>query len=240
MRIRAAVAVIAILAFAACNRESAPTVETGPTTTGVIPGTTFEVSGTATAVAADAALTQPIKTPFTITVAERGVGGAEIAGATQGGKPVQINWEGGQPLPIRGGGGLDLNAVTVRMDKKNVVWTLDDAARDFLPGTYTLGSSVAVGTEGLARPVEGATFTAGEGTTLSTSGNAVIAEDARALRLEGSNSLLVIEGDLTLAGSDGERKVRRVNFGPGKYEITITPVDGGYKVLARLEGRVMA
>ena len=126
------------------------------------------------------------------------------------------------------------------MDQKNVVWTLDDAARDFLPGSYTLGSSVAIGADGLARPVDGATFVAGEGTTLSTSGNAVITEDARAVRLEGTNSLLVIEGNLTLAGSDGERKVRRVNFGPGKYEITLTPVDGGYTVLARLEGRVMA
>jgi hypothetical protein len=235
------VAIVAVSLFAACNRESNPTVETGPTSTGVIAGARFEVTGTATAVAADAAVTQPIMTPFTITVAERGVGGAEIAGATQNGKPVQINWEGGQPLPIRAsGGGLNLNAVTVRMDEKHIVWTLDDLARDFLPGSYTLGSSVAVGAGGLARPVDGATFVAGESTTLSTSGNAVISEDPRALRLEGSNSLLVIEGNLTLAGSDGDRKVRRVNFGPGAYEITITPAAGGYTVAARLEGRVVA
>ena len=38
----------------------------------------------------------------------------------------------------------------------------------------------------------------------------------------------------------GDRAVTRISVGPGTYEVTLTPVTGGYKLLARLEGRVTA
>jgi hypothetical protein len=237
----AACALLALSTLVACSGGDAPEVVEGSTTTGVVPGASFAVTGTADQAAANQAVSDPIATPFTITVAERGVGGAEIDGATSNGKPVQINWEGGQPLPVRGPGpGLKLNAVTVRMADEGIVWALDGAARDFVPGTYTLGSSVAVGTTGLARPVDSVTFVAGEGTTLSTTGSAVISEKPREIRLEGDNSLLVLTGSLLLSGPNGDRNVNRVNFGPGRYEVTLTPTDGGYDVDAKLEGRVIA
>ena len=235
------VVVVIVVAVGACNRESSPTVESGPTTSGPIAGTRFEVTGTLTALTADAAVTEPLPTPFTITVAERGVGGAEISGATQNGRPVQINWSAGQPLPVSGsGGGLALNAAAVRVTDKTITWSLDGAARDFLPATYRLGSSVAVGERGLARPVDSTTFTAGDDTSLSTRGGATIALPPRSMRIEGREGSLTLEGRLTLGTETGDRPVAKVRFGPGAYEVTLTPVAGGYKLLARLEGRVVA
>ena len=221
------------IAITACNRETTPAVETGPTTTGV-------VTGTLTALAAEAAITDPIPTPFTISATERGVGGAQIDGATANGKSVQINWDAGQPLPVSGaGGGLALNAAAVHITEKAITWSLDGGARDFLPGTYRLGSSVAIGERGLGRPADSATFTAGSDTAMTAEG-AVLVLQPRALRIEGREGSLALVGNLTLGTETGDRAVKKITFGPGIYEVTLTPVAGGYKVQARLEGRVVA
>jgi hypothetical protein len=204
-----------------------------------IPGTNFQVAGPLTQLAAEQAVSDPVAPPFTLTAAERGVGGAEIDGATVNGKPTQINWNAGQPLPVRGPGpGLDLNQALVRVDAKTITWSLDGAARDFLPGTYTAAASVAIGAGGLGAPVDSATFTAGPNTTLTTHGNVTIVLPAGPLRIEGRAAKLVLVGDLTLTTPDGDQKADRVNFGPGTYEVTLAPSGGHYEVVARLNGPV--
>lgn len=234
-------AACALVALVACTQSTSDTNDR-PTTTEVIAPTDspFEVTGTVTQAAADQAAVDPVTPPFTITVAERGVGGAEFDNITVSGKPSQINWGAGQPLPVTGtGAGFGLGVVRVNIDAKTITWSLDGAARDVLAGTYTLGSSVAVGAGGLGTPVDKVTFTAGEGATISTRGKAVITEPRSGpIRLEGRDSLLVLVGKLTLNLPAGDRKANRINFGPGAYEVTLTPVDGGYTVVAHLQGNV--
>ncbi len=211
------------------------------TTSAPAPSDRFEVTGTLSELSADRAVGDPVPPPFTITVAERGVGGAEIAGATVGGQPVQINWDAGRPLPVSGrGGGLDLGAAPITVRGSAVRWSLDGAARTLLPGPYSLGSSVAVGSGGLAKPVDSLAFIAGNDAALSTRGGAAIDLPAGRLRVEGREGSLTLTGRLELASSTATRSVTKVAFGPGVYEVTLTPVGAGFDVLARLAGRVTA
>lgn len=230
-------AALAAFTLVACNRESSPTVPTPPPSASG-PDRVFEVTGTVTALSAARAVAAPLQTPFTLEVTDRGVGGAEITGATVGGRSVQINWQGGQPLPVTGSGAVELNGVSVSVSPAAISLILDGEPRRLLPGTYRLGSSVAVGEAGLSRPVDSLTFTAGDDTGLATR-LAHIDLPAREFRIEGTSGQLRMEGQLVLAAASGERTVGRLLFEPGTYAVTLTPVAGGYTVLGRLEGRVI-
>jgi hypothetical protein len=228
------------VALTGCKKDTTAAPVT-TTTGGPIAGTRFEVTGTLKTLSADAAVGDALAPPFTINVAERGVGGAEIDGASVNARTVQINWNGGRPLPVEGPGpGLNLNAAPVAVDGSGIVWSLDGAARDFLPGIYTLGSSVAVGNGGLGAPVDKQTFTAAAHTTLSSTGHATVALPAGALRIEGDQGTLTMLGALKLGTTTGDRIVKKVVLTAGTYEVTLTPVAGGYTLLARLEGRIVA
>jgi hypothetical protein len=225
----------------ACSSDKSATSSSSSSTTATIPGDRFELTGTATLVIANRAVSDAIKPPFTITVEERGTGGAEITPVTVNGKESQIDWGTGQPLPWRStDGALDLGIAGVHIDSQGITWSLDGSGRDVLPGTYSLGSSVAVGAGGLGKPVDNVTFTAGDETTLSTRGGASITLPPSPIRIEGRDGRLGIQGDLKLSGPSGDRTLKRVTFGPGTYEVTLTPVNGGYRVTARLEGPVLA
>jgi hypothetical protein len=237
-RAAALMATIAVLAADACRTQ---TKVISPASTSTIADTRFQITGTVTKLSAERATTDPIAPPFTINVAARGVGGAEIDGARVNGKPAQINWNAGQPLPLRGAGkGLDLDVTMITVDTSGVIAALDGAARVFLPGTYTAASSVAVGSGGLATPVDSATFTVPDQATLSTRGNAILKTTMRPIRIEGRTGALTLAGRLTLSRATGDRSFSSVTFGPGPYEVTLTPARGGYTVAARLEGRVIA
>jgi polyisoprenoid-binding protein YceI len=230
-------AALGLLALVACTQSASDTTARPTTTVPVDPNAPFQVTGTLTQLGAERTATDPIKPPFTITVAERGVGGAEVVGATVNGKATQINWGAGQPLPVSGTGpGIDLGIVSMALDAKTITWNLDGALRDVLPGSYTLGSPVAVGTGGLATPVDRVTFTAGNNTTLRTRGTAMISRAPAALRIEGREGALVLTGKLTLSNATGDHNVKTVTFGPGTYDVTLTPVAGGYTVVAHLQG----
>ncbi|HZN15043.1 MAG TPA: hypothetical protein VFB78_12275 [Acidimicrobiales bacterium] len=240
VRVAAACALL-VIASAACSSDKPKASSSTSTTFGIIPGTNFEVSGTVTKLLADRAATDPLAPPFTITVPDRGNGGAEIASVTVNDKDVQINWGTGQPLPWSGtGAGLNLNEIKVELDLTSIVWSLDGAARDVLPGTYSLGSSVAVGAGGLGKPVDKVTFVASEISTLSTRGGARITQSPRTLRLEGKAGTLGLIGQFVLRTPSGDRNVRRLTFGEGTYEVTLSPGPDGFNVTGRLAGKVVA
>ncbi len=99
------------------------------------------------------------------------------------------------------GQGVSLGIAAVGIDSRTIKWTLDGAAREVLPGMYMLGSSVAVGANGLGTPVDRVSFTAGPEAALSTTGRAVLALPPGRVRLEGTEGDLVLAGEFTLSSS---------------------------------------
>lgn len=227
-----------VVAAVACTKKTA--APPPPTTTTVVTGpVTLQVTGVVNSLTATRAVSDPIAPPFTITVAARGVGGGEFDHVQVDGKPSQINWQAGQPLPVRGdGAGFNLNGAALRVDDAGIVWSLDGEGREILPGTYTLGSSVAVGTGGIATPVDSATFTATADSLLSTRGDARLTYGPRRLRIEGSEGALTLHGAFTLTDASGTRTVESLTVGPGAYRLTLTPAARAYTVDGEVQGTV--
>jgi hypothetical protein len=226
---------------AACRPQSTGEPPPPPaSTTSAVASSRAQITGTLTALAADVAVTDPIAPPFTITVPDRGNGGAEFDHVTVNGKTSQVNWNAGQPLPVRGSGqGLNLNAAAVRVDSKGIVWSLDGAVRDLLPGAYTLASSVAVGSGGLGASVDSVNLTAGNDSSVSTRGGAMLTVPAGPLRIEGQHGTLELSGKLVVTTPTGTKSVTKATFGPGTYVVTLTPAAGGYDVVATLDGKLV-
>src|SRR5436190_3558289 len=110
------------------------------------------VTGTLQTFSADGAAVDLIHTPFTINSVERGAQrNATVEGAIVNGARKTIYWYAGQPLPVSGGSGLDLGPAHVDADAHGVTWSLTGTS-GFKPGHYRFGSSVAVGSAGLATP----------------------------------------------------------------------------------------
>ena len=208
------------------------------TETKVVPSAGQEfVTGDLDHVTADNAQVQPLMAPFTVTAAERGVGRVTIEKALMGDRRVTITWDSGTPLPISGSGGLDLGAAHVEVDKDGPVFSLDGAARTFLPGSYTLGTSVAVGTGGLATPRDGVQFTADQQTTLQSKGNVVVHLDARKIDLLGPGKV-TMNGKLKVQYPDKTVDATTVSFADGPYRVTVDPGANGVKVDSILQGPV--
>ena len=201
------------------------------------PGQAF-VTGEADRVAADNAQTQPVMSPFTITAVERGVGRLTIDKALVGDRRVTISWDGGTPLPVSGSGGLDVGVTHVEVDDKGPVYSLDGAGRPFLPGTYSLATTVAVGSGGgLSTPQEGVQFTADRQTVLSSRGNVVIRLDPQKVDLLGPGKL-AMTGKLRVQFPKRKTNASSVTFAEGPYRVTVDPADGRVRVDAVLQGRV--
>ena len=196
------------------------------------------VRGTVEKLSADGAQIQ-LRSPFTITAVERGAGRATIENALVGGQRVTISWDGGTPLPITGDGGIDLGATHVEVDGSGAAYSVDGAPRQFLPGTYSLGTSVAVGGRGLATPRDGVQFTADSRTVLTSSGNVVVRRDSQRIELKGPGKV-GMSGDLEVRFPDRKTDARSVNFGEGPFEITIEPDSGKLRIDALLQGDVQA
>jgi hypothetical protein len=197
------------------------------------------VTGDLDHAAADGAQVQPVPSPFTISALERGQGTLSIEKALMGDRRVTITWNSGTPLPVSGDGALDLGATHVEISRDGPVLFLDGAPRTFVPGAYTLGSSVAVGTGGLATPRDGVTFTADDQTTLQASGNVVVHLDPQKLVLQGPGKL-VLNGHLKVQYPKKAVSASTVNFAEAPYRVTVEPSDSGLKVDAILQGPVNA
>ncbi len=215
------------------------TTVAGPTTTLApeivpAPGQAF-VTGTATSFHADNANGPALRPPFTITIAARGQGNADITGVAAAGQDVEIFWYGGQPLPVSGTGELAVDGGSVTVDTSGITWGLDGAPRSLTTGHFNLGAPVAVGSGGLATPHQSFAFDAGSRSTLETTGHAQVHLAPAALHLTGPGSV-TLQGSFQLQTATGTRTVANVVFGPGSYDIELTPTSGGDTVRATLQG----
>jgi len=199
------------------------------------------VSGTLQSFGADDANADPIPVPFTIMAVERGAQrNATVKQAIINGKRETIYWYAGQPLPVSGsGGGLDLGPAHVDVDAHGVTWTLP-AASVFTPGHYRFGSSVAVGTAGLATPEDsGVDFTADNNTELTATDGVIIQFASPALKVDGPGTLHMT-GSFTLRTASGTKTATTLTMASGPFQVTLAPGAGGVTVNAVLQGPVTA
>jgi hypothetical protein len=202
------------------------------------------VSGTVISLSASNANSTPLKPPFTISVPTRGQGGANITGVRVGGRAAAISWNAGQPLPVSGTGTLNLAGAEVVVDGSGITWSLDGAARQLTPGNYFLGAPVAVGSAGLAQPVDTASFVAGSNATIETRGRAMAHLAVAPIRLEGPGRV-TLHGHFTMRSPTGVRTVTSITLGAPptnySYAIDLVPTAGGYLTTdAILQGPVSA
>ena len=197
------------------------------------------VTGDLDHVVADGAQVQPVPSPFTITALERGQGRVAIEKALVGDRRVTITWDSGTPLPVSGQGGLDLGATHVEISKDGPVLFLDGAPRTFLPGSYSLGATVAVGTGGLATPQDGVDFKADDQTTLQSSGDVVIHLDAQNLVLQGPGKV-TMNGHFKVQYPKKSVTASTIDFAEAPYRITVDTSGSGVHVDAILQGPVVA
>ena len=190
------------------------------------------ITGTLTNLTAVDARGDAIAPPFTITVPEAGRGGLTLPDVEVDGRPQTIEWSGGRPLPVTGRGGMNVDATTVNVDANGIYWALDGSPRLLEPGTYTLGSTVAVGSAARDRVA----FRAGPGDGLQTSGGATAVVTPRAIRIESPRGTLDLRGSLTVETATVTRPLPTLRFGPGTYVVELTPAPGGYTISASLDG----
>jgi hypothetical protein len=199
------------------------------------------VAGTLQSFGADDANADPIPVPFTINAVERGAErNATVKQAIINGKRETIYWYAGQPLPVSGSGGaLDLGPAHVDADAHGVTWTLPPASV-FKPSRYHFGSSVAVGTAGLATPEDnGIDFTADNNTELTATDGVVIHLDSPALKVDGPGTLHMT-GSFTLRTGSGSKTATTLTMASGPFQVTLAPGAGGVSVNAILQGPVTA
>jgi hypothetical protein len=225
-----------------------PTLQSGPVaaeppSTRVVevlrPGQT-EVTGTLTRLVAKDAAGDTIPAPFTVEASERGVTRAVIDNVLVDRRPSTISWDGGRPLPISGEGALDLGSAQLTADGTGLAWALEGSPRALSPGNYRANFTVAVGSGGVASVREGVTFTATADTALDvTKGGAFIRLPAQPLHIRAAASTTaVLDGTFTVRTADGARPAKHIAFGPGLYDITLTPTGTTYTVKAILQGPV--
>jgi hypothetical protein len=222
--------------------QSGPVATEPPSTRVVVvlrPGQS-EVTGTLTRLVAKDAAGDTIPAPFTIEANERGVTRAVIGNVLVDRRPSTIGWDGGRPLPISGDGALDLGSTQLTADATGLAWALEGSPRALAPGNYRANFTVAVGSGGVASVREGVAFTATAETALDvTKGGAFIRQPAQPLHIQAAaSSTATFEGTFTVRTTDSSRTSRRLTFGPGLYDITLTPSGTTFTVKAILQGPV--
>ena len=225
-----------------------PTVQGGPVVTEETPGRVVEVlrpgqsrvTGTLTKLVAKDASGDAIPAPFTIQPGTVGVTRAVIANVVVDRRPSTIAWDGGRPLPITGNGALELGAAQLTADPAGLTWALDGSPRALASGDYRANFTVAVGSSGVASVRDNVAFTAGPETALEvTKGTAFVRLPPGAARVRATQpTTATLEGTFTVATPEGSRAASRITFGPGLYDIELTPTAGGYTVNALLQGPV--
>ena len=197
------------------------------------------VTGALQSFSADGAAVDAIPTPFTINAVERGaVRHATVEAALINGKRKTIYWYAGQPLPVSGaGGGLDLGPAHVAADAHGVTWSLTGTS-SFKPGRYALGSSVAVGSAGLATSDDnGVSFDADDHTVLTATDGVIVHFDSPALKVDGPGTLRMT-GNFMLKTVSGTQPATTLTMAAGPFEVTLAPGPGGVTVTATLQGPV--
>ena len=230
-------------ALAVVGRDRATTVTTrsapgaAPTTRpgSALPPGEAVVDGTVATFAADGATGPPLVAPFEITVPVRGRGGAVVYHAVVEGKPSTIVWNGGVPMAVTGTGALVPGRDRLVVDGGGATWLLDGAERALAPGSYLVGTPVAVGSGGLASPLDSVSFEARPDTVLVSQGGASVHRDPAPLHLRGPGTLTVA-GTFTVRTRAGTATASTLDFGPGPFVADLTPGPGGLRLHAILDG----
>jgi hypothetical protein len=225
------IAVVAVRAGGPTTRVRVRDVPApGPVRTEVVlpPGQAV-VSGTAAAIAVDADVADPVPVPFTVDASHATIAAVVVDGARE-----TVVWNGGRPLTLTGSGaGIAPAPVHAELTADAVVVTLDGAARPLLAGSYATTAPVAVGAGGLATARDGAAVTADAQSTLEATGT--IRTGRRNVRFSGPGRVSAT-GTFTVRTRGGERSVTKLVFGPGAFELSATPVAGGWALTATLQG----
>jgi hypothetical protein len=219
---------------AAAPKRPSPTAASSAFTRVPRPGQAL-IAGTVDSLTADNAEAPPLALPLTITIPNRGQGGATFRDVQVDGRPVAISWYGGQPLPVSGTGSLDLAGAPLTLDASGPTWSLDGAARGLTPGRYFIGAPVAVGAGGLGTATDSVSFDAGPASTVETTGAARVHQAPARLHVEGPGSL-TLHGRLALRTPTQTRSVVGLRFGQGDYQLDLSPIAGGYQVEGILQG----
>jgi hypothetical protein len=193
------------------------------------------VSGAITAAHVEGLDLGTLPTPFTVSTATRGEGGATITPVLVNGNSTSIEWTAGQPLPLSGdGGGLTLGPVA--LDVADGVTLLLDGVHGVVPGTYTIATSVAVGSQ----PKDSVTFEATDATTIEFRGttSTTLPAAAAASGAATGSGTVTLQGALTVAHPDrSTTSASEITLDSGTYTIAFTPVpSGGFTVQATLQG----
>jgi hypothetical protein len=178
--------------------------------------------------------------PIVVSTPSRGEGsGGTFQNVQVDGKTTEIEWDAGQPLRVGSDSGfLVTGPVTIDADPTNTVIAFGNQPHGFAPGTYKINSSVAVGSGGLGKAVDGVTFTATDGSSVAFRGDASATMPTVNLESRGTGKV-VVQGDLTVLRPDGSQtKVKSVALPSGPFDVTITPGSIGFTVKATLQGDV--
>ena len=226
MRLTPRLLALLLLLLSACNR-AAPEQAAATTTTARQAATeqytgTAHISGTLTSFAAPSALTDPIPTPLTITVAEAGRGGFAISGAIVDGRSETIVWSGGRPLPVTGACRLDVGDAPISVSGTSATFSLDGGVRALTAGDCAFGSSVAVGSGGLAESQPSVRFRLPKDTTFEPTGNSAVAVSAIG-HFEGHHGSATTSGAFTVTTARGDTwQATKVVMNSGTWILDIT------------------
>jgi len=213
-------------------------VETTVVTKEVLPAGQAKVAGSASVLTVDGAVLDGVATPLTADVPERGLGraGAVIENAIVDGQRATISWDSGRPLVIEGAGAIAVGPVGVSADPQGSTVSFGEGTHGIAPAAYRIATPVAVGTSGLAEPREGGvSFTADAATTITFSGGAFTRVPPGVLRLRGEGKVAAT-GDFGVTERSEQRTAPSLDFGPGAYDVTVTPGTAGLTVAGTLEG----
>ncbi|HVV38304.1 MAG TPA: hypothetical protein VHC63_16975 [Acidimicrobiales bacterium] len=236
-------AAASLVLFSGCNHAAAGHAG-APTTTSTTTAAgahtyrgTAQFTGTLTAFRAPDALTDPIPTPFTLTVPDAGRGGFTITGADIDGDEETIVWSGGRPLPVTGTCGLDVGEVPVVLTPAGATFAIDGGARALTAGDCMFNSSVAVGNGGLAEPVPSVSFLLHTDAAFKpTGGTSVTVGPVR--RYEGHRGAAEATGTFTVTTQRGDTwRATRVTLGNGTWILDVTKAaSGALAVQAQFSG----
>lgn len=199
------------------------------------------IAGRADALSLSLTLLEPVTTPVTVEALDRGAASARISPVTIEGREQSVVWEGGTPLVIEGAdgapGSIAFDPTPVEITTAGVAVDLEGAVGALTPGRYSISVPVAIGGEGLARPVEGVTFEATDATVVAFEGSAVLALPAEPATFEGpGEGRLVGDVEVTMAGAD--RRLTALEFGPGPYRFDVVWLGDRIELDGRVEGGV--
>ena len=194
------------------------------------------MSGDLTALAGDEALTDKIATPFTFTVADAGRGGFSISGAVVDGKPQTIVWSGGRPLPVSGACQLDVAEAKLDLTTSGATFALDGAVRALTAGACSFGSSVAVGSGGLASPQDSVSFRLPQDATFEPTGQTKVTVGPTR-HFEGHRGSASVRGAFAVSTTTDDWRASQVALGNGTWFADVTKTaNGSLHLEAQFEG----